>query len=115
MKTNFKFGEPIRFNEAIVYNDSKPEFKTIFETTKGGVALVALKAEQRLDTHTAPFEVMVTVCEGEIEFTMLDKSYRLKAGEFFLMGENVAHSVVANTDAKILLVKIKDDPHNNNI
>lgn len=115
MKTNFKFGEVLKFNESIGYNTEKVEFKTVFETTKGGISLLGLKAGQKLDTHTAPFEVMVSVCEGEIEFTMLDQSYRMRAGEFLLMGANVAHSVVANIDSKLMLVKIKDDPHNTNI
>lgn len=115
MKTNFKFGEIIRFNEAVEYNADKVEFKTVFETSKGGISLIAMKSGQKLDTHTAPFEVMVTVCEGEVEFTMLDQSKRIKAGEFLLMGANVPHSVVANVDSKIMLVKIKDDPHNKDI
>ena len=115
MKTNFKFGEVNRFNEAVDYNTDKPEFRQVFETTKGGISLLALKAGQKLDTHQAPFEVMVSVIEGEIEFTMLEKSCRLKAGEFILMGANVPHSVVANVNSKIMLVKIKDDPHNSDI
>lgn len=115
MKTNFKFGEVIRFNDAIDYNAERVEFNTVFETSKGGISLVAMKAGQKLDTHTAPFEVMVTVCEGEVEFTMLEKSHHIKAGEFLLMGANVPHSVVANIDSKLMLVKIKDDPHNCNI
>ena len=115
MKTNFKFGEVIKFKDAIDYNAEKVEFMQVFETSKGGVALVAMKAGQKLDTHTAPFEVMVSVCEGDIEFTMLDQSHRLRAGDFFLMGANVPHSVVANVDSKLMLVKVKDDPHNENI
>lgn len=115
MKTNFKFGEVFKFNESINYNPDKVEFLPVFETGKGGVSLVAMKAGQKLDTHTAPFEVMVTLCEGEIEFTMLEQSHRLRAGEFLLMGANVPHSVVANVDSKLLLVKVKDDPHNTNI
>lgn len=115
MKTNFKFGEVLKLNESIEYNSDKVEFKQIFETTKGGISLVALKAGQKLDTHTAPFEVMVTVCEGEIEFTMLDQSKRMRAGDFLLMGANVPHSVVANLNSKLMLVKIKDDPHNHDI
>lgn len=115
MKTNFKFGDVHRLCESVSYNVEKPSFEQIFETTDGGVALVALKAGQKLDTHTAPFEVMVNVCEGEIEFTMLDQSKRMRAGDFLLMGSNVAHSVVANSDSKLMLVKIKEKPHNTNI
>lgn len=115
MKTNFKFGEVLKLKDVVEYNSAKVEFKQVFETENGGVSLLAMKAGQKLDTHTAPFEVMVTVCEGEIEFTMLDQSKRIKAGEFLLMGANVAHSVVANIDSKLMLVKVKDLPHNTNI
>ena len=115
MKTNFRFGEVLKFNEVVEYNSERVEFRPVFETTKGGVSLIAMKAGQKLDTHTAPFEVMVTVCEGEIEFTMLDQSRILRAGEFLLKGANVPHSVVANIDSKLMLVKIKDDPHNTDI
>ena len=108
MKTNFKFGEVQKLNNAIEYNSEKVDFKPVYETANGGVSLVALKAGQKLDTHTAPFEVMVNVCEGEIEFTMLDKSNRIKAGEFILMGANVPHSVVANIDSKLMIVKVKE-------
>ena len=115
MKTNFKFGEVLKLNELVHYNVEKVEFQQVFETNHGGIALVALKAGQKLDTHTAPFEIMVTVCEGDIEFTMLEQSHRLRAGEFLLMGANVPHSVVANLDSKILLYKVKDTPHNTDI
>ena len=115
MKTNFKFGEVLKLTDAIYFNADKPEFKTVFETSKGGVALVALKGGQKLETHTAPFEVMVNVVEGEIEFTMLDQSRLMRTGEFLLMGANVAHSVVANVDSKLMLVKVKDNPHNEDI
>ena len=110
MKTNFKFGEVLKLNDVIRYNSERVEFKTVFETEDGGISLVAFKAGQKLDTHTTPFEVMVTVCEGEVEFTMLDQSHLLRAGDFFLMGANVPHSVVANIDSKVMLVKVKDKP-----
>lgn len=115
MKTNFRFGETFKLKESIDFNSEKVEFKTVFETNGGGVSLVAMKSGQKLDTHTAPFEVMVIICEGEVEFTMLDQSHNLKKGDFFLMGANVAHSVVANDDSKLMLVKVKETPHNKDI
>ena len=115
MKTHFRFGETFRLRESINFNSEKVEFKPVFETNGGGVSLVAMKAGQKLDTHTAPFEVMVNVCEGEVEFTMLDQSHNLREGDFLLMGANVPHSVVANVDSKLMLIKVKDTPHNTDI
>lgn len=108
MNTNYKFGEIIKFDDVISYSDERVAFENIFETNYGGVSVLAMKAGQKLDTHTAPFEVMVTMCAGEVDFTMLDMTHNLKAGEFLLMGANVPHSVIAKQDSIITLVKIKN-------
>lgn len=108
MKTNYKFGEVNRLYEQVEAEQEKVGFKNIFETENGGVSVIAFNAGQQLDTHQAPAEVMITVLEGEIEFTMLDNKATLVAGEFILMGANVPHSVFATADSKVMVVKIKN-------
>lgn len=108
MKTTYKFGEVNRLEKQIEFSNERTAFKNIFETENGGVSVLAMKAGQRLEEHIAPFEVMVNVLEGEIEFTMIDMPNRIKAGEFMLMGANVPHSVLANADSKIMLIKVKN-------
>ena len=106
-KTEFRFGEVHDLLNQVAIGKDKVHFQNIFETGNGGVALIGFEAGQKLDTHLAPAEVMVTVLDGEIEFTMDGKPHNLKAGQFLLMGQDVPHSVVAKTDAKLLLVKVK--------
>ena len=55
----------------------------------------------------APAELMVTVLEGEIVFTVVDRPLTLSAGQFMLVGAGVAHSVEAKADSKLMLTKIK--------
>lgn len=107
LETSFKFGEVHVLADQIQTAEDRPQFRNIFASSNGGVVLVGLKAGQKLDTHTAPAEVMVCVMEGEIEFTMLDRPHSIKAGEFLLMGADVAHSVLAKADSKIMLVKVR--------
>lgn len=107
LNTDYKFGEVHAVASQIEAASDKVHFKHIFNNENGGVVLVAFKAGQKLDTHTAPAELMVTVLEGEIEFTMIDDPHTIKAGEFMLVGANVPHSVVAKADSKMMLVKIK--------
>ncbi len=107
LNTDYKFGEVHRLADQINEGNDKVQFRHIFNNDNGGVVLVAFKAGQYLDTHTAPAEVMVNVLEGEIEFTMLDKVHIIKPGEFLLMGAGVPHSVVAKADSKMMLVKVK--------
>lgn len=106
-KTEFRFGEVHGLLDQVEKGHDKVHFKNIFETDNGGVALLAFEEGQKLDTHLAPTELMVTVLEGEIEFTMDGKPNDIKAGQFLLIGADVPHSVYARTDSKLMLVKIK--------
>lgn len=107
LNTDYKFGEVHDLTDQIESSSEKVQFKHVFNNENGGVVLVAFKAGQKLDTHTAPAEVMVNVLEGEIEFTIVDKVHTLKGGQFLLLGANVAHSVEAKSDSKMMLVKVK--------
>ena len=106
INTEYKFGEVHVLANQIEYGSDNVHFQNIFNNNNGGVALVAFKVGQKLDTHTAPAELMVTVLEGEIEFTMIDKPHTLKAGEFMLVGQDVPHSVLAKAASKMMLVKV---------
>ena len=106
-KTDFKFGEVYGLLDQVEIAHDKVQFRNIFETSNGGVAIVAFEAGQALDAHVAPAEVMITVLEGEIEFNMAGNIHRIKTGEFLLMGEDVIHSVKAVADTKLLIVKVK--------
>ena len=111
LETEYKFGEVHDLAKQLEAGEERVHFKNIFTNTGGGVSLLAFKAGQKLETHLSPAEVMVYVVEGEIEFTMLDKLHTIrthKTEHLMLMGQGVPHSVVAKTDAKVLLVKIKD-------
>lgn len=107
LNTDYKFGEVHGLANQIEVGNDKVNFRHIFNNDNGGVVLVGFKAGQKLDTHTAPAELMVNVLEGEIEFTMLGIPHTLKGGEFLLLGADVPHSVLATADSKLMLVKVK--------
>lgn len=107
IETDYKFGEVHALASQIESGSDRVHFKQIISTPNGAVALLAFNAGQKLDEHTAPAELMVTVLEGEIVFTVTGKPNVLRAGEFMLVGEGVTHSVAANADSKVMLTKLK--------
>lgn len=107
LETDYKFAEVHNLADQIETGNDKVHFKAIFSNENGGVSLIAFKSGQKLDTHTAPCELMVTVLEGEIVFTVIDQPKVLKAGNFMLVGADVPHNVLAKSDAKVMLMKIK--------
>ena len=107
INTEYKFGEVHILANQVEKGEDKVHFANIFNNENGGVALVAFKEGQQLDTHAAPAELMVNVLEGEIEFTIFDKVHTLRGGEFLLLGAEVPHSVYAKADSKLMLIKVK--------
>lgn len=109
LKTDYRFGEVYPLVSQVGKDASRVEFKDIMSNDNGGVALLSFCEGQELSKHQAPAEVMVCVLEGDVVFTMADKPLNLHKGDFLLMGNGVSHSVKAQTDARIMLIKIKHD------
>ena len=74
----------------------------------GTVTLFVFDAGQGLSEHTAPFDALVYVPEGEAEITISGKSHHLKAGEMIIMPANEPHALKAITAYKMLLVMIRE-------
>jgi quercetin dioxygenase-like cupin family protein len=72
----------------------------------GNVTLFAFDEGQELSEHTAPFDALVHVVDGEAEIKISGKSYILQAGEGILMPANEPHAVKANVQFKMLLTMI---------
>jgi quercetin dioxygenase-like cupin family protein len=78
--------------------------RTIIEKKGGTVTLFAFAQGQGLSEHTAPFDALVYLVDGEAEVTISGKPHRLKRGELIIMPANEPHALKAITEFKMLLV-----------
>jgi quercetin dioxygenase-like cupin family protein len=81
--------------------------KTIIEKKTGTVTLFAFDQGQGLSEHTAPFDALVQVIDGEIEIKISGKSYNLKQGEIIIMPANEPHALSPVKRFKMLLTMIR--------
>lgn len=94
-------------NELVAYQEAAIVSSTIIRKSSGNVTLFAFDEGQSLSEHTAPFDAMVYVLDGETEIMISGKSYILKTGEAIVMPANEPHAVKAITKFKMMLVMIK--------
>ena len=87
-------------NEAIVS-------KTIIEKKTGTVTLFAFDQGQGLSEHTAPFDALVQVLDGEVEIKIAGQPFNLKTGEIIVMPANKPHALKAVKAFKMLLTMIR--------
>jgi len=81
--------------------------KTIIEKKTGTVTLFAFDQGQGLSEHTAPFDALVQVLDGEVEITISGNAFHLKQGEMIIMPENKPHALRAVKQFKMLLTMIR--------
>ncbi|MDO8491943.1 MAG: cupin domain-containing protein [Dehalococcoidia bacterium] len=81
--------------------------RTIIDKKTGTVTFFAFDAGQGLSEHTAPFDALVYLLEGEAEVVIAGKPIHLIEGEMVLMPANQPHSLKAAKKFKMLLTMIR--------
>jgi quercetin dioxygenase-like cupin family protein len=92
--------------ELVSYQDGSVVSRQITRAEAGNVTLFAFDRDQELSEHTAPFDALVHVLDGEAEIKISGKPFHLKAGEAIIMPANEPHAVKASTRFKMLLTMI---------
>jgi quercetin dioxygenase-like cupin family protein len=88
---------------------SKSTVSRVLARTGGGsITLFAFAAGQELSEHTAPFDAMVHVLEGELGLTVGGRAMTVSAGEAVIMPADVPHALAARQDCRMLLVMLRD-------
>jgi quercetin dioxygenase-like cupin family protein len=80
--------------------------RQITKAEGGNVTLFAFDEGQELSEHTAPFDALVQVLDGETEIKISGTPYLLLAGESIIMPANEPHAVRALKKFKMLLTMI---------
>jgi len=81
--------------------------KTIIEKTAGTVTVFAFDRGQGLSEHTAPFDALVQILEGEVEIRISGEPFHLKTGEILIMPAHKPHALKSVSRFKMVLTMIK--------
>src|SRR5574341_864406 len=77
------------------YQEGSVVSRTIIDKKTGTVTFFAFDEGQGLSEHTAPFDALVYLLEGEAEIVISGKPLRLKEGEMVIMPANEPHALRA--------------------
>jgi len=93
--------------DMVVYQDGSIVSKEIIKKPTGTVTVFAFDQDQGLSEHTAPFDALVYVLDGETEITISGKPHHLKEGDMIIIPGGEPHSLKAVRRFKMLLVMIR--------
>ena len=96
-----------RLAELVDYQHGSVVSREIIDKKTGTVTLFAFDQGQGLSEHTAPFDALVYVFDGEAEIVISGKSLRVKEGEMVIMPANQPHALKAIKKFKMILTMMR--------
>jgi len=85
----------VKIAELVDYEDGSVVSRIVVKAETGTVTLFAFDEGQGLSEHTAPFDALVHVLDGEVEITISGKLFHLRMGDAIVMLANEPHAVNA--------------------
>ena len=100
-------GKALDLAGLIGYQEGSVVSRTIIDKKTGTVTLFAFDKGQGLSEHTAPFDALVYIADGEAEITIAGESQAARSGEMIIMPADKPHSLKAAKRFKMLLVMVR--------
>jgi quercetin dioxygenase-like cupin family protein len=100
-------GQVVHLAGLIEYQPGAVVSRTIIDKKTGTVTVFAFDEGQGLSEHTAPFDALVYLLDGEAMITVAGVEWRVVAGDMLIMPADKPHSVTAAKRFKMLLVMVR--------
>jgi quercetin dioxygenase-like cupin family protein len=93
--------------EVLQYQGHSVVSRVLLKNKGGTVTLFAFDQGEGLSEHTAPFDALLVVVEGEAEVDIERDTFPVREGEAITLPANRPHAVRAVTPFKMLLAMIR--------
>ena len=100
-------GKVVRLSDLVEYQEGAVVSRTVIDKEKGTVTLFAFGKGQGLSEHTAPFDALAHILDGEAEIIISGKTLNLQDGEMVIMPANEPHALKAKRKFKMILIMIR--------
>ena len=100
-------GKVIPLTDLVDYQEKSVVSRQVITQKTGTVTIFAFDQGEGLSEHTAPFDALVQVLEGEVEISIAGEPHIVKNGEMIIMPANKPHALKALSRFKMLLVMIR--------
>jgi quercetin dioxygenase-like cupin family protein len=102
-------GKKMAWNDLLQYQEGAVVSRTLIDKKVGTVTMFAFDEGQGLSEHTAPYDAMVMITDGEAEIRIAGEPFLLKQGEAIILPANKPHALRALAAFKMMLIMIRSE------
>lgn len=105
-KKNIK-SEVFNLDSMLDYQEESVVSRALMNKDVGTVTLFSFDVDQGLSEHSAPFDALVYIFDGEAEITISGNLFILTKGQMIIMPANEPHALKAIKKFKMMLIMVK--------
>ncbi|HUW68472.1 MAG TPA: cupin domain-containing protein [Candidatus Nanoarchaeia archaeon] len=98
---------PVDLTSSIEYSSNSVVSRTLVDNKAGTITLFAFDEGRGLSEHSAPFDAVVQVLDGETPLTIGGNDVKVTSGQMVVMPANIPHAVLATKQFKMLLTMLR--------
>ncbi|MDD1771869.1 MAG: cupin domain-containing protein [Methanomassiliicoccales archaeon] len=106
-KRDEMIGKVLVTKDLVSYQDGAVVSRTLIDKSVGTVTVFSFDKGEGLSEHTAPYDAMVEIIDGEAEITIAGKKNLVRAGEMLIMPANQPHALRGVKAFKMMLIMIR--------
>ena len=101
------FENVVTLSDVVSYQKDAVVSREIVRRGSGNITLFAFDEAQGLSEHTAPYDAVVVVVDGEAHVKIAGVLQHVKKGQMIVMPAHKPHSLIAKKRFKMMLVMIR--------
>ena len=98
----------LKINDLIAYQTGTVASRMIVFKKAGTITVFSFDAGEGLSEHTAPYDAVLAVTDGEAEVQIAGKPFTVRAGELIILPVNKPHAVFAHKRFRMMLTMIRE-------
>ena len=103
----FEKGKVFDPKALVAYAEGSVVSRELLHNDAGSITVFSFDKGQALSEHTAPFNALLQVIDGEMTFILEDEPLHLHAGEALMIPAGARHAVKAEQPFKMIITMVK--------
>ena len=99
--------EVLDLDSMLDYQEGSVVSRALINKEVGTVSLFSFDVEQGLSEHSAPYDALVYVFDGDAEITISGTPFILTKGQMIIMPAHEPHALKALNKFKMMLIMVK--------